>query len=140
MEDTAEIARLAAQLGYPSPIEAFEGRLGRLLAMPHQHVAVVNGAGGRLLGWVHVEQGLSLQGGDRAEIMGLVVDAPARRGGVGRVLVREAEDWAAARGLGTICVRSNAAREASHAFYAALGYARDKTQHVYRKPVRLTHP
>ncbi len=30
-------------------------------------------------------------------------------------------------------VRSNAARELSHPFYEALGYARAKTQHVYVK-------
>ena len=30
-------------------------------------------------------------------------------------------------------VRSNVACEQSHPFYAAIGYAREKTQHVYRK-------
>jgi len=34
-----------------------------------------------------------------------------------------------------LTVRSNAARELSHPFYEALGYSRDKTQHVYRKTI-----
>jgi GNAT superfamily N-acetyltransferase len=65
--------------------------------------------------------------------MGLVIDAGARRQGLGRELVEVAERWAASRGLPSLTVRSNAARELSHPFYLALGYTRDKTQHVYSK-------
>ena len=40
-----------------------------------------------------------------------------------------------------LVVRSNVARESSHPFYEALGYKREKTQHVYRNaaaPVELS--
>jgi GNAT superfamily N-acetyltransferase len=107
-------------------------RLTVLSADPRHYVAVA-ASGERLLGWMHVEHRFSLEGGDRAELMGLVVDAGARRHGVGRALVAAAENWSRGRGLPSLTVRSNAARELSHPFYEALGYRRDKTQHVYSK-------
>jgi GNAT superfamily N-acetyltransferase len=130
--DAAEMTRLSAQLGYPMAPEEMTRRLGILLPNERHYIAVA-ASGARLLGWMHVEHRFSLEGGERAELMGLVVDSSARRGGVGRELVGAAEKWALARGLAALTVRSNAAREHSHPFYEALGYAREKTQHVYRK-------
>jgi len=132
--DGAEMARLAAELGYPQSVAEMTRRLTTLLA-DERHCITVAAAGERLLGWLHVEHRFSLEGGDRAEIMGLVVDSSARRNGLGRALVEAAESWARARGLPSLTVRSNAARELSHPFYEAIGYSRDKTQHVYRKTV-----
>jgi GNAT superfamily N-acetyltransferase len=62
-----------------------------------------------------------------------VVDAAARRCGIGTLLVDAAQQWARAAGLSEIIVRSNVVRDASHVFYLALGYRRLKTQHVYAK-------
>jgi GNAT superfamily N-acetyltransferase len=130
--DAAEMARLAEQLGYPMTVAEMKERLTVLLPNERHCIAVVV-SGQRLLGRVHVEHRSSIEAGDRAEIMGLVVDSSARRRGVGRDLVEYAETWARSRGLATLTVRSNAARELSHPFYEALGYSRDKTQHVYSK-------
>ena len=132
VDDAAEMTRLSEQLGYPMQPAEMTRRLGVLLPNERHYIAVAVDAG-RLLGWMHVEHRSSLEGGDRAELMGLVVDSSARRGGVGSRLVDAAEQWARARGLPALTVRSNAAREQSHPFYEALGYAREKTQHVYRK-------
>jgi GNAT superfamily N-acetyltransferase len=68
--------------------------------------------------------------------MGLVVDGAARRRGTGRALVDAAEQWAQSQGLATLTVRSNVTRQLSHPFYEALGYVREKTQHLYRKRFR----
>jgi ribosomal protein S18 acetylase RimI-like enzyme len=133
MADAAEIARLADQLGYPAAPDETKRRLEVLLESARHHIAVVDAPDGRLAGWIQVEQALSLEGGDRAEIMGLVVDVAARRRGIGAALVAEAERRAATLGLGIVCVRSNVTRELSHPFYERLGYVREKTQHVYRK-------
>jgi GNAT superfamily N-acetyltransferase len=132
IDDAAEMARLAGELGYPMATPEMARRLGVLLPNDLHYIAVA-AAGKELLGWVHVEHRFSLEGGDRAELMGLVVDSRARRHGLGRELVDVAENWARARGLPAVTVRSNAARELSHPFYEALGYVREKTQHVYRK-------
>jgi GNAT superfamily N-acetyltransferase len=128
------MARLAGELGYPMSTAEMARRLDVLLPSERHHIAVA-ADGDHLLGWVHVEHRFSLEGGDRAELMGLVVDSSARRRGLGRELVEVAENWARTRGIAAVTVRSNAARDLSHPFYEALGYAREKTQHVYRKVV-----
>lgn len=130
--DAAEMARLAGELGYPMPAMEMQKRLATLLASDLHHVAVA-GVPGRLLGWMHVERRVSIEGGDRAELMGLVVDASVRRHGVGRALVAIAEQWTLAQGLPSLTVRSNVARDQSHPFYESLGFLRIKTQHVYAK-------
>jgi GNAT superfamily N-acetyltransferase len=136
------MARLAGELGYPMSSEEMARRLDVLLPNESHYIAVAD-KGDRLLGWVHVEHRFSLEGGDRAELMGLVTDSSARRRGLGRELVDVAESWARARGLSAVTVRSNVARELSHPFYETLGYLREKTQHVYRKvmaPIRRDEP
>jgi len=135
--DAAEMARLAAQLGYPMTVVQMTERLAALLPNG-RHCIAVAASGEHLLGRVHVEHRSSLELGDRAELMALVVDSSARRRGLGRELVEYAEAWGRARGLAVLTVRSNAAREVSHPFYEALGYARDKTQHVYSKALKIT--
>ena len=135
--DAPEMARLAAQLGYPMTVAEMAERLAVLLPNA-RHCIAVAASGERLLARVHIEHRSSIEAGDRAEIMGLVVDSSARRRGLGRELVEYAEAWGSSRGLAFLTVRSNAARELSHPFYAALGYTRDKTQHVYSKALKIT--
>jgi len=141
LADSAEIARLLTELGYPTSSEEAENRLTALHGDERHYVAVAEAAVGRLVGWVHVEHRSSIEVGERAELMGLVVDASGRRNGIGRLLVDEAERWARARGLRQVVVRSNVARELSHPFYSAIGYSRSKTQHVYGKTLsEVDHP
>lgn len=130
--DAAEIARLAGELGYPVDVDSMVVRVDMLLGNPRQCVRVIDGEG-CLAGWIVAERRLSLEVGERVEITGLVVDSTARRCGVGRALVGAAEAWAAGQGIDVVFVRSNVQRQASHPFYEGLGYARQKSQHVYRK-------
>ncbi len=134
IDDASELARLSAELGYPQPVAEMTRRLAMLLPDPNHHVLVA-ADNERLLGWVHVERRFSLEGGERAEVMALVVDSGERRRGLGRALLAAAEGWARRRGAARLTVRSNVVREASHPFYESLGYAREKTQHVYAKSV-----
>ena len=133
--DAAEIARLASELGYPASHDQMERRLKALLDDGRHHVAVAQASAGRLAGWIHVEHRSSLESGERAEIMGLIVDPESRRKGVARLLVEEAESWARSCGRSELAVRSNIRRQASHRFYPALGYLPSKTQQVYIKAI-----
>ncbi|MBE1160857.1 GNAT family N-acetyltransferase [Dyella acidiphila] len=131
-DDAVEIARLATDLGYPvSPVVMLD-RLRGLLPRPDHHISVVD-AGGILRGWIAVEHRRTLESGERVEIVGLVVDAACRGGGIGRMLVADAEQWARRLGFEAVSVRSNIVREGSHPFYERLGYVRRKTQHFYVK-------
>lgn len=131
--DALEVARLSAQLGYPADAAVFAQRLAALLDSPKHAVLVADAGDAGLHGFVGVEHRLMLEMGERVEIVGLVVDAVARGGGVGRALVTAAEHWARARGIDEVFVRSNVVRPESHPFYERIGYLRSKTQHVYRK-------
>ena len=131
--DTASLAELSGQLGYPVLTESFRMRLARLLSRADQVVYVAEEPGVGVLGWIHGAEQELLESGRRCEIVGLVVDRGTRRRGVGRRLVEAVEQWAARRELAEVSVRSAVSRVESHPFYERLGYDAVKTQHVYRK-------
>ncbi|MGH7669072.1 MAG: GNAT family N-acetyltransferase [Gemmatimonadaceae bacterium] len=133
--DAKRIAELSGTLGYPTEAGALTSRLERLLARDGELVVVAESATGDVVGWVYAVEREALEFPARGEIMGLVVDAGARRAGVGRQLVVAVERWAAGRGLDRVVVRSNVVRPESHPFYEGIGYARVKTQHTYSKPL-----
>lgn len=139
-EDAAELARLSGLLGYPSDAAAMLERLGWLLGSADHWIAVAapveastGGSAPPLGGWMHVARHRALESGEFAEILGLVVDPAARRAGLGRALVAEAERWAREQRVQRLTVRSNVARGEAHRFYPALGFAHSKSQHVYSK-------
>ncbi len=133
--DAPELARLSGELGYPAGAAEMRRRLALIETRADHAVFVAerDRPDGRILGWIHVGYGIQLESGESAEILGLVVDPSGRRSGTGRRLVAAAEAWGVALGLARIVVCSNAAREESHRFYPAIGYALAKTQRVYLK-------
>lgn len=131
--DADALAALSGELGYPADAGAVRGRLARILACADDRVVVAQAAGGAVCGWLQAHRSEVLESGLRVEIMGLVVAAGARRSGVGRALVADAEAWAARVRAGCVVVRSNVKRTESHLFYPSLGYEPSKTQAVYRK-------
>ena len=135
VDDAADIARLATELGYPSSETQMRDRIARLL-QSDAYFLVVAEQDSQVIGWIAAERRLLLESGERADIVGLIVTESARRGGVGEALVKAAEQWAMQQGLDTMAVRSSIARLESHPFYERVGYVRAKTQHAYTK--RLT--
>lgn len=131
--DLPRIAELSEQLGYPVSREALAGRFSRITSDEEHAVFVAEGEGGRLVGWTHASPRRLLESEAFMEIEALVVDASARRQGVGRALISEVERWALGRGFPTIRVRSNVLRKEAHDFYPSVGFTRIKTQHTYEK-------
>jgi GNAT superfamily N-acetyltransferase len=134
--DAAELARLSGLLGYPSDASAMRGRLSELLGAADHRIVVAAplwAAARSLGGWMHVARHQTLESGAFAEILGLIVDAEARRAGVGRAMVAEAERWARVQRVPRLTVRSNVTRSEAHRFYPALGFSHSKSQQVYSK-------
>ena len=131
--DAAEVSRLVTELGYAASVDMVVERLRRILSEDRFLVLVAVGDDGGLLGWVNAEERLTLESGTTFEIVGLVVDATARRRGIARSLVTAVEHWARSRGATSVRVRSNVNRDESHPFYETAGYRRLKTQHAYVK-------
>ncbi|WP_202841660.1 GNAT family N-acetyltransferase [Luteimonas saliphila] len=132
--DIPAIAGLAAQLGSTVDPETFPSRMARILELATHAVFVAEGDAGPC-GFAAAEHRL-LPFGEWVELTSLVVDADARRHGMGTQLVAAVEAWARRRGVDRVLVRASLAREGAHAFYPALGYERAKTQHVYTRTVR----
>jgi ribosomal protein S18 acetylase RimI-like enzyme len=134
--DAPRLTGLLAQLGYPGEARAVASRLMGILRSATQQVLVAVPAGeSRIDGYIGLARRLTLHEDEHAEITDLVVDAAARRAGLGHTLVTAGERWALQHGLHVIVVRSNVVRPESHAFYGAIGYQRAATSHAYRKEV-----
>ena len=137
-EDTAAVAELACQLGYPSSEADIRRRYDSIKDRPDGRLFVAQPGSRAVVGWIHVQETQLLEADSRAEIWGLVVAESARGSGVGRQLVEAAEAWAVERGLNAIAVRSNALRLEARGFYEHLGYKVVKTQNAFRKKLTLT--
>jgi GNAT superfamily N-acetyltransferase len=121
-DDAPDIASLLAQLGYPASAPEIPERLSAFGASPNA-VAWVAELDGSVVGLAtgHVIRSLH-----KSEIVAmltmLVVDERARGKGVGRMMVQEAEEWAAMRGASAISLTSALRRTDAHDFYRRLGY------------------
>jgi GNAT superfamily N-acetyltransferase len=134
--DTPHLIRLLAHLGYPSELDAVTSRLASILNSTTQQLLVaVSDDDSRIDGYLGLERRLTLHENEHVEITDLVVDATARRSGLGHALVGAAEQWALQHEVPTMVVRSNVVRCESHPFYERIGYQRAATSHVYRKQV-----
>ena len=130
--DADRLAFLTTQLGYPAHPSDLLERLHRLSG-GFDHQVLVALVEGEVMAWAQVGRTLTLESGEQAELLGLVVDEAWRGRGVGAALVAAAEAWARSRGLGRLRVRTNVTREATHQFYRRLGFEEAKRQVVFRK-------
>ncbi len=139
-EDAPDLARLAGQLGYPvnpgAVAEAIAGMAGR----DDEAVIVARDSSlldveGRVIGWTSVAVVRHFYTPTVAEISGFVVDESCRKGGIGTLMMAEAERWAAAAGCPAIRLRANAIRLDAHRFYERLGFRRTKQQIVFVKEI-----
>ena len=132
-EDVAAVAQLTTQLGYPATEQEIRRRYDLIKDRPDAGLFVAQHAGSAVVGWIHVQMLYMLEADARAEIFGLVVAHTARGTGVGRRLIEAAEEWAMARGLDVMGLRSNQVRTEARGFYEHLGYKVIKTQNAFRK-------
>jgi GNAT superfamily N-acetyltransferase len=133
--DLPTVTALSSQWGYDSALEITERRFRAVSAGEEHALFVAAAEDGSVAGWIHVHALHSLESDPCAEIAGLVVDERLRRRGAGRALVAAAETWARERGFRKIRVRSNVLRREAHEFYPAMGFERNKTQHVYDRAI-----
>ncbi len=133
--DTAAVAGLATQLGYPSTPEQIARRFARFADSPREIALVAETTRGEIVGWTHFAPSHSLESDPYAELTGLVVDAAHHGRRIGELLVVRGLAWAAAAGFAEVRVRSNVVRADAHRFYERLGFRLLKTQKVFaRRP------
>jgi GNAT superfamily N-acetyltransferase len=137
--DLGTVRELASQLGYGASAPEIADRLPPLRHSPFDGLFVASTSGGAgaaaVAGWIHVCASHALIHDPQAEIVSLVVDERLRGRRVGAALVAAAEAWARSRDLRRIRVRCQIKREGAHRFYEREGFQREKTQHVFGKPL-----
>jgi ribosomal protein S18 acetylase RimI-like enzyme len=128
--DVEQVAALANELGYPVPLSEVRARFA-LLSGDRGSALLVAERQSVVIGFLHLAVCVQLTSAIHTEILTLSVTGQAHRSGAGRALVDQAIQLTKERGLSSIRVRSNVSRDVSHVFYAALGFTRTKTQHMY---------
>jgi ribosomal protein S18 acetylase RimI-like enzyme len=128
-EDAAALAGLLSTLGYPATRDDVVGRMAALSDSHHTLVAV---AGEKVAGFIGI---VSLPVYEHPDPIGYILAlsvSPAYQGqGIGKALLRAAEDWFRREGVKDIRVSSGLQREEAHRFYEQSGYA--KTGYRFRK-------
>lgn len=133
VEDASAMTDLCGQLGYPATAGEVARRLGDLRGENAHAVFVAVDDRDAVAGWVEIYLRRLVVADMHAEIGGLIVDAPHRGKGAGRLLMEHAEVWAGSQGASKVYVRSNIVRRDAHAFYEKIGYECTKTSHLFTK-------
>jgi GNAT superfamily N-acetyltransferase len=120
LDDSAAIAALLDQLGYPTDVAAVGSRLERLRVVGDR--VVVAELDGAVVGLAHLQVAPAIERErPAAKISALVVDEAHRGHGVGRLLVEELEREARARGCELLFLTTSEHRGDAHAFYERMG-------------------
>src|SRR5213079_1834168 len=118
--DTAALALLMSELGYPVTPEVLSSRLEK---MPSAHCTFIAELEGAVAGFVGCSA-LDIYESDTPVcwVMALSVSERFRRRGIGRALLSRVEQWCADAGLRDIRVHSGEQRRDAHGFYQACGF------------------
>jgi GNAT superfamily N-acetyltransferase len=136
LDDATALAGLSHTLGYRASILEVRARLLPIKDSNDNCVLVACAADGTVVGLVHVFLALRIESDTFAEVGGLVVAEDQRGQGIASGLMSAAENWAMARGVNRMRVRSRTTRTAAHAFYQDLGYTMTKEQKVFEKTLK----
>ncbi|MGD0173510.1 MAG: GNAT family N-acetyltransferase [Anaerolineales bacterium] len=120
--DSADVAQLITQLGYPSSENEIAQRMTVLSRLP-EHATFVAELDGRVVGLVGAYLDYALEiNGSYGRLMGLVVDESFRGRGIGKRLLEWIEGWLRNRGATRLTLTSGKQRIKAHKFYRDLGY------------------
>jgi GNAT superfamily N-acetyltransferase len=132
--DTAAIAKLSTQLGYPISEKDTEANITNISQNENEIILVAVQQG--VIGWIHLFYTTRLESGPFCEIGGMVVDNHHQRLGIGRMLVEAAKKWCNSRGYSVLRVRSNIKRVGAHQFYLQAGFKETKQQKVFEMELK----
>jgi GNAT superfamily N-acetyltransferase len=121
-EDAAGVSALLGELGYEASSQAATERVRQLNETGSDPIFIA-GEDGRPLGLIALHRCHMIQyRSPVARITALVVHQPARRRGIGRLLIDHALRWAEQKGCELVELTSALSRTEAHAFYCDLGF------------------
>ncbi len=133
IDDLTDICKLSEEIGYKNSEPEIRERLNTLLNSNEHIVLVAFLSNNRIIGWIHVFEAQRIESGKFSEIGGFVVGKEHRNIGVGKELLKAAEEWTLKKHLPELRVRSNIKREDAKIFYSKMGFSITKNQGVFDK-------
>jgi GNAT superfamily N-acetyltransferase len=136
VEDMLDVRKLLTQLGYdlgPSEVR----RRYEAVAQAAGHALFVADIERRVIGLLHLYARPALEKPPEVIVQALVVDEVVRGRGVGRAMMKTAEQWAHKHSFASVALTSHISRSDAHAFYEALGYRLESTSRLMRKYLEL---
>lgn len=131
-EDVHHIHKLSRELGYDTDIKIVKENLQQMLSHPDYEVVVVIHEQS-VAGWMSLATHLRLEGSSYLQITALVVTETLRGRGLGKALLKYAENHARLKKLSFIGLYSNKKRSLAHDFYKNQGYMALKESYFFTK-------
>ena len=130
--DIKIVQQLMYELGYP--LDEKELLFNINMINQKNGIILVAELGRNVVGCLSAVINVTLAEGMFGEIVSLVVSKEYRGSGIGKCLVKQAENWLKPK-VEKIRIRANIVRLEAHKFYKALGYKEVKTQISFIKSV-----
>lgn len=131
--DTERIAILADQLGYTVTNQQAQERIYKIQNNANHILYVATSGNEDVIGWAHAYICDSIVIQTPALLLGLVVDQDHRYKGIGRLLMKQIENWTTKSGADGVLLRSNIKRKEAHLFYEKIGYTNIKQSLTFYK-------
>ncbi len=136
IKDAERIAILADQLGYIVTSQQAQERIDKI-QNNYSHVlyvATLDGLNhGKVIGWIHAYIEDTIVTETAIFVVSLIVDQDYRYRGIGHLLIKQIENWAAKSDIKDILIGSNIKRKEAHLFYEKIGYTNIKQSLTFYK-------
>ena len=133
-DDAADICELSCMdLGYQCDKFLVSERISQLDA--GKEAVFVAELEGKVVGFIHVHIYNTLYFEAMVNILGLAVSSKHRKKGIGRALIKRAEEWALEKDITLVRLNSGGTRKGAHEFYRSLGYGMEKEQIRFMKRI-----
>lgn len=123
---------LNSQLGYEADFSGFSKRFLALINSP-EHSIIVAKKKNEVVAWMHMGIRRLLEDEDFAQLIAVVVSDNFRNIGVGKHLLKIAEDWARYFDFKSLYLNSSFPREKAHNFYLKNGYTHIKSSKSFMR-------
>jgi GNAT superfamily N-acetyltransferase len=135
LDDISDIYKLSQELGYINSEYEIRERLNYILNSNEHLVVVAFLSDRKVVGWIHLFEAQRIESGKFAEICGFVVKKEYRNIGIGKKLLKAAEEWTLKKKLPKLRIRSKIEREDAKKFYSKMGFLITKKQRVFDKKI-----
>ena len=133
INDSPDISELSKELGYPTSEFEVREHLNSILNSTNHIVYVAFLSDGKVIAWIHIFEAQRVESKSFAEIGGLIVSETFRNKGIGKKLLKVAEEWTQNINFSKLRVRSKIEREDAKKFYSNIGFSVSKQQRVFDK-------